>query len=76
MARANPSLRVMMLLRRELRFEGGPLVCSKDRGRILGAGSHGRTLCYIYCRDDEKNAEVSNELTWDEGRRGRAARPF
>ena len=27
------------------------------------------TLCYIYCRDDEKNAEVANVLTWDEGRR-------
>jgi hypothetical protein len=31
--------------------------------------SHGRTLRYIYCRDDEKNAEVANVLTWDEGRR-------
>ena len=31
--------------------------------------SRGRTLCYIYCRDDEKNAEVANVLTWDEGRR-------
>ena len=31
--------------------------------------SQGRILCYIYCRDDEKNAEVANVLTWDEGRR-------
>jgi hypothetical protein len=29
----------------------------------------GRTLCYIYCRDDEKNADVANVLTWEEGRR-------
>lgn len=31
--------------------------------------AHGRTLCYIYCRDDENNAEVANVLTWDKGRR-------
>jgi hypothetical protein len=29
----------------------------------------GRTLCYIYCRDDAKNAEVATVLTWEEGRR-------
>jgi len=29
----------------------------------------GRTLCYIYCRDDESNAEVAKVLTWEEGRR-------
>jgi hypothetical protein len=28
--------------------------------------SHGRTLCYIYCRDDEKNAEIANVLTWED----------
>jgi hypothetical protein len=29
----------------------------------------GRTLCYIYCRDDEQNAEVTKVLTWEESRR-------
>jgi hypothetical protein len=29
----------------------------------------GRLLRCRYCRADEKNAEVANVLTWDEGRR-------
>jgi hypothetical protein len=29
----------------------------------------GRTVGYIYCRDEENNAEVAKVLTWEEGRR-------
>lgn len=29
--------------------------------------ARGRTLCYVYCGDDEKNAEIANVLAWDEG---------
>jgi hypothetical protein len=27
------------------------------------------TLCCVYCRDGELNAEVAKVLTWEEGRR-------
>lgn len=57
-------------------FEGGsqeatrgPCSTKKTEGGYRVLDSHGRTLCYVYCRDDEKNAEVANVLTWDEGRR-------
>jgi hypothetical protein len=36
----------------------------------------GRTLCYIYCRNDEQNAEIAKVLTWEEGRRVAACRSF
>ena len=44
-----------------------PWSAQKTGYRVRDA--HGRTLCYIYCRDDENNAEVANVLTWEEGRR-------
>ena len=46
-----------------------PWSAQKTEGGYRVRDSHGRTLCYIYCRDDEKNAEIANVLTWDEGRR-------
>jgi hypothetical protein len=41
----------------------------KTEGAYRVRDSRDRTLCYIYCRDDEKNAEIANVLTWEEGRR-------
>ena len=46
-----------------------PWSAERTEGGYRVQDSQGRTLCYIYCRDDEKNAEIANVLTWDEGRR-------
>jgi len=46
-----------------------PWSTQKTEGGYRVQDSQDLTLCYIYCRDDEKNAEVANVLTWDEGRR-------
>jgi hypothetical protein len=46
-----------------------PWSAEKTEGGYRVRDKLGRTLCYIYCRDDEKNAEVAKVLTWEEGRR-------
>jgi hypothetical protein len=46
-----------------------PWSAEKTEGGYRVRDSLGRTLCYIYCRDDELNAEVAKVLTWEEGRR-------
>jgi len=43
-----------------------PWSAEKTEGGYRVPDSQGRTLCYIYCRDDE--TEVANALTWDGGR--------
>jgi hypothetical protein len=65
----------MVPLRGELQREApmrrlkAPWSAQRTEGGYRVRDSQGRTLCYIYCRDDEKNAEVANVLTWEEGRR-------
>jgi hypothetical protein len=41
-----------------------PWSAQKTEGGYRVRDSRDRTLFYIYCRDDEKNAEIANVLTW------------
>ena len=50
-----------------------PWSAEKTDGGYRVRDKLGRTLCYIYCRDDEKNADVANVLTWEEGRQAARA---
>jgi hypothetical protein len=42
-----------------------PWSAEKTEGGYRVRDKLGRTLCYIYCRDDEKNAEIAKVLTWE-----------
>lgn len=45
-----------------------PWSAERTEGGYRERNSRGRTLCYIYCRDDDKDAEFANVLTLEEGR--------
>jgi hypothetical protein len=44
-----------------------PWSAEKTDGGFRVKDKLGRTLCYIYCRDSEHNADIANVLTWDGG---------